>query len=329
VPEHDARSRAGEAWPELPYAAWKDTLETLHLWAQIVGKTRLASSPWMNHQWHVTLYVSARGFTTSLIPYGRSAFQIDMDFVDHRVTVARDSGALRVIGLYPRSVADFYAEFTARMRELDLRVPIHSVPNEIAGAIPFPEDHVHASYDPEYATRCWRILLASHRVFTEFRAGYRGKSSPVHLFWGSFDLAVTRFNGRRAPPHPGGIVGLPDWVSREAYSHEVSSAGFWPGGETHPHPMFYSYAYPSPAGFADRQVQPPEAGWNPDFGEFVLPYEAMRRADDPERSLMAFLTSTYETAADLGGWNRSELEWGVGERPRRGSIFDPPDGAPR
>lgn len=323
MPEHDERSDVGEAWPELPYAAWKDTLETLRLWAQIVGKTRLASSPWMNHQWHVTLYVSARGLTTSLIPYGRSAFQIDMDFVDHRVTVTRDSGALRVIGLYPRSVADFYAEFTARMAELDLRVPTHPVPNEIPGAIPFAEDHVHGSYDPEYATRCWRVLLATHRVFTEFRAGYRGKSSPVHLFWGSFDLAVARFNGRRAPPHPGGIVGLPDWVSREAYSHEVSSAGFWPGGETYPHPMFYSYAYPSPPGFADRKVRPAEAGWNSDLGEFVLPYEAMRRSDDPERSLMAFLTSTYEAAADLGGWNRPELEWGVGERPGRGSIFDP------
>jgi hypothetical protein len=328
VPEQDKRSDAGAAWPELPYAAWTDTLATLHRWSQIVGKTRLASSPWMNHQWHVTLYVSARGLTTSLIPHGRSAFQIDMDFVDHRVIVAKESGAVRIVGMYPRSVADFYAELTARMREIELHVPIHSIPNEIEGAIPFAEDHVHASYDPEYATRCWRILLACHRVFTEFRAGYRGKCSPVHLFWGSFDLAVTRFNGRRAPPHPGGIVGLPDWVSREAYSHEVSSAGFWPGGETHPHPIFYSYAYPSPPGFGDRKVQPVEAGWNPDFGEFVLPYEAVRQSERPERVLMAFLTSTYEAAAELGGWDRSELEWGAGERPRRGSIFDG-DGAPR
>ena len=328
--EKGTGSRAGEvsaelglgAWPELPYAVWKETLATLHLWTQIVGKTRLASSPWMNHQWHVTLYVSARGLTTSLVPYGRSAFQIDMDFVEHQVTVARDNGAVRVIGMYPRSVADFHGEFTARLRELELHIPINGIPNEIAGAIPFADDHVHASYDPEYATRCWRILLDCHRVFTEFRAGYRGKCSPVHLFWGSFDLAVTRFNGRRAPPHPGGIVGLPDWVSREAYSHEVCSTGFWPGGETYPDPMFYSYAYPSPPGFADRRIQPSEAGWNSDFGEFVLPYEAVRRSTSPERALLAFLSSTYDAAAELGAWNRSELEWGVGERPRGGSIFD-------
>jgi hypothetical protein len=270
----------------------------------------------------VTLYVTARGLTTSLIPYGRSAFQIDMDFVDHRVTVARDNGAAGVIGLYPRTVADFYEEFGARLGELELGVPINRLPNEIEGATAFQDDRVHASYDPEYATRWWRILVASHRVFTEFRAGYRGKSSPVHFFWGSFDLAVTRFNGRRAPPHPGGIVGLPDWVSREAYSHEVSSAGFWPGGETYPHPMFYSYAYPAPPGFAERTIQPCEAGWNSDFGEFVMPYERVRESEDPERALVAFLQSSYEAAAELGGWNRSELEWGADEHPTRGSIFE-------
>lgn len=310
------RSPPPDVWPALPYPAWKDTCVTLHLWTQIVGKVRLALTPWVNHSWHATLYVTARGLTTSLIPYDGRAFQIDFDFIDHALLVRATDGAERRLPLVPQPVADFHDELLAALAELCMPVRIHDSPNEVADPIPFREDREHAAYDAEYAQRFWRALLRVDRVFNQFRTGYLGKVSPVHLFWGSFDLAVTRFSGRRAPLHPGGVPHLPDEVAREAYSHEVSSAGFWPGGGGIDCPAFYSYAYPAPAGFADARVAPDAAYYDKGLGEFLLPYDAARRSSDPEATLMAFLESTYRAAADLGGWNREALECPPGE-PRR------------
>jgi hypothetical protein len=307
-----------EAWPELPYEAWKDTYATLHLWTQIAGKIRLAQTPWLNHSWHVVLYVTPRGLTTSAIPYGTRSFQLDFDFLDHVLHIVTSDGGLEGVGLYPRTVADFYANVMRSLFKLGIDVSIHELPNEIPDAIPFSKDHVHASYDREYAQRVWRILLQSARVLSEFRTSFIGKCSPVHFFWGSFDLAVTRFSGRRAPLHPGGVPNLPDTVTREAYSHEVSSAGFWPGNAVIPYPAFYSYAYPAPPGFAEAAVQPAGAFYSSDLSEFILPYEAVRGAADPDLALMVFLTSTYETAASLGKWDRANLECrlGVPDKPR-------------
>ena len=313
--ERPGREEPAAGWPELPFDVWKDTQATLHLWTQIVGKIRLACTPWINHQWHVTQYVTARGLTTSMIPYARSAFQIDFDFVDHRLEIACVDGRAAELRLYPRSVADFHDELMARLRQLDLEVRIHRAPNELPDPIPFAEDDLHASYDAVYANRFWRALVSSARVLGDFRGRFLGKSSPVHFFWGGFDLAVTRFSGRRAPPHPGGIAHLPDRLTREAYSHEVSSAGFWAGGASYPHPMFYSYAYPTPEGLADQEVRPAAAAWNPDLGEFVLPYSEVRAAADPDAALMDFLESTYAAAADLAAWDRPSLEWLPGARP--------------
>jgi Family of unknown function (DUF5996) len=314
VPEGTSISTAA-AWPELRYDEWKDTCATLHLWTQIVGKIRLVCTPWINHSWHATLYPTVRGLTTSSIPYDRSSFRIDFDFIDHELRIERDDGRRALVGLHARSVADFHADVMARLAALDLDVRIHELPNEIADPIPFPEDLVHASYDADSAHRFWRVLASAARVFTDFRGEFRGKASPAHFFWGSFDLAVTRFSGRPAPQHPGGVLHLPDWVCREAYSHEVSSAGFWPGGEAHPHAVFYSYAYPVPSGMSERSVRPEGAVWSPELGEFVLPYATMRGTVDPDATLMAFLQSTYEAAADLAGWNREQLEWGPEGRP--------------
>jgi hypothetical protein len=307
-----------EAWPELPYEAWKDTYATLHLWTQIAGKIRLAQTPWLNHSWHVVLYVTPRGLTTSAIPYGTRSFQLDFDFLDHVLHIVTSDGGLEGVGLYPRTVADFYANVMRSLFKLGIDVSIHELPNEIPDAIPFSKDHVHASYDREYAQRVWRILLQSARVLSEFRTSFIGKCSPVHFFWGSFDLAVTRFSGRRAPLHPGGVPNLPDTVTREAYSHEVSSAGFWPGNAVIPYPAFYSYAYPAPPGFAEAAVQPAGAFYSSDLSEFILPYEAVRGAADPDLALMVFLTSTYETAASLGKWDRANLECRLGapDKPR-------------
>ena len=307
-----------EAWPELPYEAWKDTYATLHLWTQIAGKIRLAQTPWLNHSWHVVLYVTPRGLTTSAIPYGTRSFQLDFDFLDHVLHIVTSDGGLEGVGLYPRTVADFYANVMRSLFKLGIDVSIHELPNEIPDAIPFSKDHVHASYDREYAQRVWHILLQSARVLSEFRTSFIGKCSPVHFFWGSFDLAVTRFSGRRAPLHPGGVPNLPDTVTREAYSHEVSSAGFWPGNAVIPYPAFYSYAYPAPPGFAEAAVQPAGAFYSSDLSEFILPYEAVRGAADPDLALMVFLTSTYETAASLGKWDRANLECrlGVPDKPR-------------
>ncbi len=301
-------TQATEAWPSLPLDDWKDTYATLHMWTQIVGKIRLTLSPWINHSWHTTLYVTARGLTTSPIAYGTRVFQLDFDFIDHRLLVQTQDGGRRAVELRPRAVADFYREVLAALGELGITVRIHTGPNEVPDPIPFEKDVQHAAYDAGSANRFWRILVQADRVLTAFRARFIGKCSPVHFFWGSFDLAVTRFSGRRAPTHPGGVPHLPDAVTREAYSHEVSSCGFWPGGGPVPYPAFYSYAYPAPAGFRDAPVRPAAATYNADLGEFLLPYDAVRTAGDPDHVLLEFLQSTYEAAANLGAWDRAALE---------------------
>jgi hypothetical protein len=268
---------------------------------------RLARVPWVNHSWHATLYVTARGFTTSIIPHDEQSFQIDLDFLDHALIIQTSDGDERRMVLTSRSVADFHAELLEALAQLGVPVHIHESPNELPDAIPFAEDRDHATYDPEYAQRFWRVLLQVDRVFQQFRTRYLGKVSPVHLFWGSFDLAVTRFSGRTAPLHPGGMPHLPDDVTREAYSHEVSSAGFWPGGGIG-YPAFYSYAYPTPEGFAAAPVRPEAAFFHADLGEFVLPYDAVRTSDAPDETLLEFLQTTYEAAADAGRWDRDLLE---------------------
>jgi hypothetical protein len=304
----EPRDNDPAAWPAIPYEEWKATLATLHLWAQIVGKVRLVQSQWLNHSWHVPLYVTARGLTTSPIPYGARSFEIRFDFLDHQVVIETVDGGVERIELAPRTVADFYRELFARLGALGLDITIRTTPNEIPDAIPFEQDRVHAAYDAEQATRFWRALVQADRVLRIFRSRFIGKASPVHFFWGSFDLAVTRFSGRRAPPHPGGVPNLPDWVAREAYSHEVSSCGFWPGGEALPEPVFYSYAYPEPQGFKQARVGPAGAHYNSDLGEFVLPYEVVRRAPSPDGALLEFVQDSYEAAAELGGWDRPALE---------------------
>jgi len=301
-------------WPELPYAAWRDTCETLHMWTQIVGKIRLSQTPWLNHSWHVVLYVTARGLTTSPIVYRGRSFEIDFDFIDHQLNVRTNDGDVRQLALAAMPVAQFYGDLIALMADVGLDVRIVTTPSEIADGIPFDQDRTHASYDRDYANRFWRALLSTHKVFADFRTGFRGKASPVHFFWGSFDLAVTRFSGRRAPRHPGGVPHLPDAVAQEAYSHEVSSAGFWPGSVGPvDYAAFYSYAYPAPEGFASAAIRPAEAFFSNELGEFILPYEAVRAAPDPERKLMDFLQSTYDAAASLGKWDRASLECALGQ----------------
>jgi len=295
-------------WPDLPFKEWSDTCATLHMWTQIVGKIRLSQTPWINHSWHVPLYLTARGLTTSPIPHGGRSFQIDFDFIDHCLLIQTNDGLTRKTALEPRTVADFYAELFRTLTELGLDLTINTTPNEVVSAIPFEQDREHASYDPEYANRFWRALSQMDRVFKEFRAGFIGKCSPVHFFWGSFDIAVTRFSGRVAPEHPGGVPNFPDWVAREAYSHEVSSAGFWPGGGGVDYPAFYSYAYPAPNGFRDADVGPGGAFFSDELSEFVLPYQEVRLASSPDDALLEFLQSTYEAAADLGLWDRSGLD---------------------
>ena len=306
---------SAERWPDLPYAAWKDTRDTLHLWMQIVGKIRFARTPWINHSWHVALYVTARGLTTSSIPDGERFFEIEFDFIDHVLWIRTSDGHARQVMLRPISVAEFYDETMIALKELGIKVAIDTKPNEVADAIAFEDDDKHKAYDPDYANRFWRVLLASQEVMTHFRTCFLGKVSPVHFFWGSFDLAVTRFSGRAAPRHPGGVPNLPDNVAREAYSHEVSSAGFWPGGGLAPvdYAAFYSYAYPAPEGFAAAKVKPAQAKFDAALGEFLLPYDAVRTAKAPERVLMDFLQSTYDAAADLAKWDRKALECAMGE----------------
>jgi hypothetical protein len=299
---------ASEAWPPLPLDGWQETYATLHRWAQVVGKVRLARMPWLNHSWHVTLYVTARGLTTGPMPHGLRTFQINFDFIDHQLAVRTDDGQVRVLAMRSRSVADFYHDLMAVLRALGVETEIYARPNELEDATPFAEDKAHSAYDPDAARRCWHALVQADRVFTEFRARFLGKCSPVHFFWGAFDLAVTRFSGRPAPPHPGGVPHLPDWVVREAYSHEVSSAGFWPGDRRFPAPAFYSYAYPEPSGFPNAGVRPTDAAYNPTLHEFLPPYDAVRTAASPDGALLEFLQSTYEAAADLGRWDRPALE---------------------
>jgi len=297
-----------EAWPALPLDQWKDTYATLHRWCQIVGKVRLARTPWINHSWGSTLYVTSRGLTTSPIPCGTKSFQIDFDFIDHQLPIRTSDGEIRSLALRPRSTADFYRELTARLRELGVETAIYARPNELEDATPFAEDEAQASYDADAANRCWRVLVQAERVFTAFRARFLGKCSPVHFFWGAFDLAVTRFSGRPAPRHPGGVPHLPDWIVREAYSHEVCSAGFWPGGGAVSYPAFYSYAYPEPDGYRDAPVRLSAASYSSALREFILPYDVVRTTASPDEALLEFLESTYQAAADLGRWDRSALE---------------------
>jgi hypothetical protein len=294
---------SSEAWPALPLSAWKDTYATLHMWTQIVGKVRLDLCPPVNHWWEVPLYVSARGLTTSPIPYSKGVFEIQFDFIEHRLDISTSAGESKSIRLEPRTVADFYAEFMSLLKSLGIETKIWCMPVEIPNPIRFDEDRVHASYDPEYANAFWRILVSADAVFKEFRAHFIGKVSPVHFFWGSFDLAVTRFSGRRAPERPGA-----DAITREAYSHEVSSVGFWPGGGDVQGAAFYSYAAPQPDGFSGRQARPPAAFYNKQLGEFLLMYDDLRATASPRDALLNFCQSTYEAAADLGKWDRAALE---------------------
>jgi hypothetical protein len=304
-------------WPELPYPEWRETAITVQLWMQIVGKIRLALTPWLNHGWHVPLYVTARGLGTSPIPAGGEILEIEFDFIAHRLVCRTSRGDERMLALKPRTVADFHARVMAMLAELGVTVAINSVPNEVADPIPFPEDVRHGSYDAAAAHRFWRALVQVDRVFKLFRSGFLGKASPVHFFWGSFDLAVTRFSGRPAPLHPGGVPGLPDDVTREAYSHEVSSAGFWPGNDAFPQAAFYSYAYPEPSGFRTRSTVA-EARFDAGLGEYILPYEAVREAASPDALLLEFLETTYAAAAECGRWDRVALECPMGApgRPR-------------
>jgi len=304
------RSASGpEDWPRLPAAAWEDTRATLHMWAQIIGKIRLALAPMINHWWQVPLYVTSRGLTTSPMPYAVRTFQIDLDFIAHSLQISVDDGRREGFALRPWSVADFYAELTSRMRSLGIEVRIWTMPCEIEHPVRFENDHRNAAYDAEFANRFWQVLVQADRVLTAFRARFLGKVSPIHFFWGSFDLAVTRFSGRRAPLHPG-APNVADKVTREAYSHEVASAGFWPGAAGVSEPVFYAYAYPEPVGFKHAAVAPAAASYNGTFGEFLLPYEAVRQAAAPDDLLLEFLQNTYEAAADLGRWDRAMLERG-------------------
>lgn len=303
-------SQLAEAWPPLPLAEWQDTLATLHRWVQIVGKTRLALAPMQNHWWQVTLYVTARGLGTSPIPYGDRSFELELDFIDHVLVARVNDGVTRTLRLVPQSVEMFYRAYMAMLRSLGIEPHIFAVPMELLDATPFLDDRTHASYDADAAQRCWRVLARIDRVLKQFRGGFIGKGSPSHFWWGGFDLACTRFNGRRAPRHPGGIPNCPDYVAVEGYSHECISAGWWPGSIGGPveEPAFYAYAYPEPAGYPEARVGPSAARYDPTLREWILPYDALRTAKDPDAGLMEFLESTYGAAADLAGWDRNALE---------------------
>lgn len=298
-----------DPWPSLPYEAWKSTCHTLHLWTQVVGKVRLSQSPWVNHSWGVTLYVTTRGLTTSPVPYGARIFQIDFDFLNHELCISTSDGGVGGFPLHSSSVAAFYQDIMRELGRLGIHPEICRKPNEVNNPTRFDLDESHNTYDPEYAQRYWRVLVRVDRAFKQFRARFVGKCSPVHYFWGTRDLAVTRFSGRRAPEHAGGVPHLPDWVASDAYSHEVSSCGFVPGGGPIPFPAFYSYAYPEPAGFRQARVVPEQVFYSDVLHQFVLPYEAVRLSPTPENTLLEFLQSTYEAAASLGRWDRRALEY--------------------
>ena len=308
------QSETRRRWPALPLAEWEDTRATLHMWTQIVGKIRLGLMPMMNHWWQVPLYVTSRGLTTSMMPYGDLCLEMEFDFHRHVLQISTTDGRAREVRLEPRSVADFYVETMARLAELDLPVKIFTRPVEVDSPIPFEADHEHHSYDADYARRFWQSLVQSQRVFIDFRSNYVGKVSPVNFYWGAFDLASGRFSGREAPPHPGGIPNSPDYVQRLAYTHEVSAYGYWPAGGHEG--FFYAYAYPQPPGYADQSVRPASAYYDQGLGEFVLPYEALRPSDRADSRLLDFLQSTYDAAANLGGWDRRRLERSPGEGPR-------------
>jgi hypothetical protein len=303
-----SRTTHQHVWPALPLQDWIGTRDTLHMWLQIVGKIRLAQTPRVNHSWHTTLYVTARGLTTSPIPYEEREFQIDLDLIDHQLRIASSDGAIGGFPLQRQTVAAFYARLMEELERLGLPVRIVAKPNEVPDAVPFARDDKHGEYDRDAVTKFWQILVQSDRVMKQFRGRFIGKCSPVHLFWGAMDLAVTRFSGRTAPEHPGGIPNLPDPVTREAYSHEVSSCGFWPGTPPVDYPAYYSYAYPAPAGFSEARVGPDGAFYSTDFGEFILPYDVVRTASNPDATLLQFLQSTYEAAATLAHWDRAALE---------------------
>lgn len=296
------------AWPELPFAEWRDTFDTLHMWTQIVGKTRLALAPMENHWWQVALYVTPRGLTTLAIPYGERSFVVDFDFLDHQLKLQTSDGGTHEIPLVAQSVRDFYRTYMAALGDLGLDIAIYPIPVEVETAVPFAEDRSHASYDADAAQRCWRLLAQADRVLKRFRGRFMGKASPVHFFWGSFDMAATRFSGRRAPRHPGGAPHCPDYVMVEAYSRECSSSGFWLGGGVVAEPAFYAYAYPEPAGYANYSIPSDGASYNRDMREFILPYEKVRSAATPDETLLEFLQSTYDAAANLANWDRSDLD---------------------
>ena len=303
--------KPADAWPDLPYAGWRDTLATLQLWMQIVGKVRLSLTPWVNHSWQVPLYVTARGLGTSPMPYGSELLEIEFDFISHDLRVRTSRGEERALALEPQTVADFYRQVTDLLGSVGVSVALNELPSELPNPVRFSSDRVHKSYDPDATHRFWRALVRIDHIFKLFRTGFLGKVSPVHFFWGSFDLAVTRFSGRKAPLHPGGVPGLPDAVAREAYSHEVSSVGFWPGNEAFPRAAFYSYAYPEPAGFQNRRLTT-GARYDETLREFVLPYDTVRESVNPEGLLLDFLATTYAAAADAGSWDRAALECDLG-----------------
>lgn len=299
---------AHPAWPPLPLEAWRPTYETLHLWTQVVGKVSLALAPMVNHWWQVALRVDARGLATPPLPYDGGLAQLRFDFHDHQLRIETLGGAARAVALAPRSVADFHREVMATLRDVGVGVRIMRRPVELAEVIPFDEDETHAAYDADAAHRFWLALAQAARVLERFRGRFVGKCSPVHFWWGSFDLSCTRFSGRPAPPHPGGIPNLADWVTREAYSHECISAGWWPGGGAVSEPAFYAYAYPEPPGCPEAPIRPEAGAYHVQLREWVLPYEAVRAAPDPDAAALAFLESTYDAAARLGGWDRAALE---------------------
>jgi len=299
--------QATSQWQRLPVSEWGPTLATLHRWVQVVGKIRMGHTPWINHSWSVPLYVEARGLGTSLIPHVPAAYEISFDFVGHTLDIRSSDGRTARVVLESKTTAAFYAEVVAALSGLGIETDLHLLPSEIPDAVPFDQDTINATYVPEHAQSLWQALVQAHRVFLAFRAEFRGKVSPVHFFWGSFDLAVTRFSGREAPPHPGGMPNFPNDVAREAYSHEVTSVGFWPGSPDNPDPIFYAYAYPTPQGLDQAAVEPGAASWLPDLGEFVLPYEAVRTSADPDAALLAFAESTHAAAAELAEWDHAVL----------------------